>query len=144
MQTTLENVKPIAGIMDDSETPYGPVLYSYTRAQALADGYQVDVTSAAREAGILFPVYLTRAVFDTYVKIPEGVTAQDETGRLWDIVWMLRHGIKTSFGGPILKFVVFVRNDNRRARAVTLKAVCGPMDINDPAPAITIRLPGED
>jgi hypothetical protein len=144
MQTTIENVKPLSGAMDDNETPFGPVLFSYTRAQALADGFQIDVTSAAREAGIKFPVYLTRAVFDSFVAVPAGVNGQDETGRLWDVVWMLRHGIKTGAGGPIIKFVVFVRNDNRRARAVTLKAVCGPLEINDPAPAITVMLTSED
>jgi hypothetical protein len=37
-----------------------------------------------------------------------------------------------------------VRNDNRRPRLVTLKATCGPRDIDDPAPAITIMQPEED
>ena len=66
------------------------IIYSYTRAQALADGVQVDVTTTAREAGIRYPVFLTRAVFDRYVTVPPGVTAQDEAGRLWDIVCLLR------------------------------------------------------
>ena len=40
------------------------VIYSYTRAQAVADGVQVEVTKTAQEAGIKFPVFLTRAVFE--------------------------------------------------------------------------------
>ena len=36
--------------------PFGPVIYSYTRAQAVADGVQVDVTKTAQEAGIKFPI----------------------------------------------------------------------------------------
>jgi hypothetical protein len=62
------------------------LIYTYTRKQALADGVQVDVTTTAREAGITFPVFLTRAVWDKYVEVPAGVAAQDEAGRLWDII----------------------------------------------------------
>ena len=51
------------------------------------------MTKTAQEAGIRFPVFLTRAVFDTYVAVPPDVTGQDEAGRLWDVVWMLRFGI---------------------------------------------------
>ena len=57
--------------------------YAYTRAQAVADGVQVEVMKVAAEAGIRFPVFLTRTVYDTFVSVPEGVTAQDEAGRLW-------------------------------------------------------------
>ena len=41
----------------------------YTRKQAIADGVQVDVTKTAQEAGIKFPVFLTRGVFETYVAV---------------------------------------------------------------------------
>ena len=85
--------------MNTNESPFGPVIYSYTRAQAVADGVQVDVTKTAQEAGIKFPVFLTRTVFDSFVTVPEGVTGQDEAGRLWDIVWMLRFGILRSRPG---------------------------------------------
>ena len=141
---TIENVKPVAGVMDDNETPFGPVIFSYTRAQALADGFQVDVSAVAREAGIKFPVYLTRAVFDSFVAVPAGVSGQDESGRLWDVLWMLRHGINRSAGGPLIKFSLYVRNNNRAAKLVTLKAVCGPLDMDQPDPAITVMLQDED
>src|SRR5258708_1748505 len=49
---------------------FGPVIYSYTRAQAVADGLQVEVTKTAAEAGIRFPVFITRAVFDSFVTVP--------------------------------------------------------------------------
>jgi hypothetical protein len=61
---------------NQTESPFGEVIYSYTRAQALADGVQVDVTKTAQEAGIKFPVFLSRMVFDAYVAVPEGVTGQ--------------------------------------------------------------------
>jgi hypothetical protein len=121
------------------------LIYTYTRAQAIADGFQVDVSETAREAGITFPVFLTRAVFDQYVTVPPGVTAQDEAGRLWDIVWMLRFAIlRARPGTERVPVVLYVRNDNRKARLVKLVATCGPLDLDDPQPAITVLLPDED
>ncbi|MBI1178470.1 hypothetical protein GC207_13630 [bacterium] len=121
------------------------IIYSYTRKQALADGFQIDVSHTAREAGIKFPVFLTRAVFGRYVTVPPGVQCQDEPGRLWDIVWMLRFAVHRSRDGARrIPFALYVRNDNHRARLIKLIATCGPLDIDDPKPAITVMLPDED
>jgi hypothetical protein len=40
--------------------------------EALANGVQVKVTPQAKEAGISFPVLLTRAVRDNYVTVRQG------------------------------------------------------------------------
>ncbi len=40
--------------------PFGPVVFSYTRRQATADGVLVDVSGTAREAGFRIPVALSR------------------------------------------------------------------------------------
>ena len=128
-----------------SGSDFGPVIYSYTRAQAVADGVQVEVTKTALEAGISFPVFLTRGVFDRYVTVPEGVTGQDEAGRLWDVVWMLRFAILRSRPGvQRIPVALYVRNDDRAARLVKLIATCGPLDLDEPQPAITVMLPDED
>ena len=125
--------------------PFGPVIYSYTRAQAVADGVQVEVTKTATEAGIKFPVFLTRTVFDAYVAVPPDVAGQDEAGHLWDIVWMLRFAILRSRpGAERIPVALYVRNDNRRATLIKLAATCGPLDIDDPQPAITVMMPDED
>lgn len=130
---------------DNTADHFGPVIYSYTRAQAVADGFQIEVTKTAAEAGIKFPVFLTRSVYDSYVTVPPGVTCQDESGRLWDILWMLRFAIQRSRPGCTrLPVALYVRNDNRAARLIKLIANCGPLDIDDPAPAITVMLPDED
>ena len=126
-------------------TAFGPVIYAYTRKQAVADGVQVEVTKTAQEAGIKFPVFLTRTVFDSFVTVPEGVTGQDEAGRLWDICWMLRFAILRSRShGDRVPVALYVRNDNRRAKLVKLIASCGALDIDDPQPAITVMMPDED
>jgi hypothetical protein len=129
----------------DGITAFGDVVYSYTRAQAVADGVQVEVTKTAQEAGIRFPVFLTRTVFDAYVAVPPNVSGQDEAGRLWDVVWMLRFAIqRTKSGVDRLPFALYVRNDNRAAKLIKMIAVAGPLDIDDPKPAITVMMPDED
>ena len=129
----------------DGITAFGPVIYSYTRAQAVADGVQVEVTKTAQEAGIKYPVFLTRTVFDAYVAVPPDVSGQDEAGRLWDVLWMLRFAIISARrGAERLPFALYVRNDNRAAKLVKLIATCGPLDIDDPKPAITVMMPDED
>ena len=131
--------------MNDKSNPFGQVIHAYTRAQAVLDGFQVEVTKTAQEAGIRFPVFLTRTVFDAYVTVPDGVHGQDEAGRLWDIVWMLRFAIrKAAQGQDRLPFALYVRNDNRRPKLVKLIATCGALDMDEPQPAITVMMPDED
>ena len=121
------------------------LVYAYTRKQALADGVQVDISTTAREAGIKYPVFVTRAVFDAYVTVPEGVACQDEAGRTWDLAWMTRYAILRSRPGQDrIPVALYVRNDNRGAKLVKLIAQCGPLDLDDPQPSITIMLAGED
>ena len=130
---------------DNSTEPFGPVNYSLHATQAVADGVQVEVSKVAAEAGIRFPVFLTRTVYDSFVTVPEGVTGQDEAGRLWDIVWMLRFAVrKSQHGQNRLPFALYVRNDNRKPRLIKLIATCGPLDMDDPQPAITVMMPDED
>jgi hypothetical protein len=121
---------------------FGPVISAYSRAEAIRDGVLVDVSETAREAGIRFSTAVTRPVWEKYVAVPPGVRGQDEAGRLWDICWMLRCAIQQSRGGSEIAVRLYVRNDNRRPRLVTLKAVCGPGD--DMEPVITVMLPDED
>jgi len=126
-------------------SPFGEVIYAYTRKQALADGFQVDVSTVAKEAGIRFPVFITRTAVDAYVTVPPNVSGQDEAGRLWDVVWMLRFAIrKAAQGHSRLPFALYVRNDNRAPRLVKLVAMCGALDMDDPQPAITVMMPDED
>ena len=129
-----------------SGTDFGPVIYQYTRSQAIADGFQIEVTKTAEEAGIRFPVFITRGVYEQCVAVPPNVTGQDEAGRLWDLVWMLRFAIiRSQPGTSRLTVALYVRNsDNSPPRLTKLIATAGAVDIDDPAPAITILLPTED
>lgn len=125
-------------------SPFGEVIYAYTRSQAVADGEQVEVSKQATEAGIRFPVFLTRRVYEQFVTVPEGVEGQDEMGRLWDILTLLRFAVRRNRADiDRLPVALYVRNDNRRPRLVKLIATCGALDLDDPQSAITVMLPDE-
>src|SRR5689334_14978688 len=119
------------------------LIHRYTRAEAIADGVLVDVSPTAKEAGIRYPVALTRAVWERCVTVPPGVACQDESGRLWDVLWLLRCAVRRSHGTEV-RFGVHLRNDNRDRTPplVQLKAVCGPGDQGEPV--VTVLLPDED
>ncbi len=108
------------------------------------DRILIDVSEVAREAGLHFPVALTRAVWGRCVTVPPGVVCQDEAGRLWDVLWLLACAVRRSAGGPEVRFGVHVRNDNRGRTPplVRLKALCGSGDRGEPV--ITVMTPGED
>jgi uncharacterized protein DUF6573 len=132
---------------DESPTPsveglFGPILHRITREDLLRDGILIDVSILAAQAGFKYPVAIGRSVWGTYVAVPPGVTGQDETGRLWDILRMLKIAVCRSAGGDTIPFRLLVRNDNFQPRPVQLKALCGPGD--DGEPVITILLPDED
>ncbi len=118
------------------------VIDCFTRRQAIEDGILVDVTPAGKEAGVTYPVALTRGVYESYVAVPPGVKGQDLEGRLCDVLWMLVCGIRSQRHAAEVRFKLFVRNDNRRPRLVELKAVCGPGDEGEPV--ITVMHPWED
>jgi hypothetical protein len=73
---------------------FGRVISQYTRAQAIEDGVLVDVSEKARETGIIFPTALTAAVWEKCVTVPEKTPWQDEIGRLWDVLTVLRFAVR--------------------------------------------------
>ena len=129
---------------------FGPVIHSYTRAQAIEDGVLVDVSETAQESGFKHPVALTRAVWEDCVAWNEDdnkrQTYQDESGRLWDVVIMLFFAIKSSQNNNSEKLYKLRRvprgGKGHLAREVALKSHIGPGD--NAEPVITIMLPHED
>jgi hypothetical protein len=120
------------------------LIHGYSRADALRDGVLIDATATASEAGFRYPVALTRAAWERCVAVRPGVTCQDESGRLFDVVWLLACAIRRGSVGLEARFGVRVRNDDRQGMPplVHLKAVCGPGD--DAEPVITVMMPDEN
>lgn len=130
---------------NNNDSPFGPVIYRYTRQQAIDDGVLVDLTEWARETGFSIPVACTAAVWNQYV-VPPGDTAdlgQSERGRGHDLLWMLYVTIRRQQGAAdrLLYEVIFV-NDKHQQETVQLKAICGPGD--DGEAVLTIMRPDED
>src|SRR5438477_5396663 len=96
---------------DESSSDFwGEPIHAYTRAQAIADGVMVDLTSATddrdqllcQQAGFKVPVAITRAAWAETVEAGGKWTPTDDgerleleggqslTGRLWDVLWMMR------------------------------------------------------
>jgi len=121
------------------------VIDSYTRAEAIADGILIDVTGLAVEAGFSCPVALTIVAHERYVKAPEDMEdmgEMNETGRLWDILMVLRHAARKSAGRSEILFRLSARESGCEMAVATLKAVCGSDD--DGEMCLTVMLPEED
>jgi hypothetical protein len=148
--------------MSEQDEVFGEVIYSYTRAQAIADGVLVDLSAPSftfrpglnilKEAGIKFPVAMTSTAFARVVQDPDEPLpdGQDVSGRLWDVLTVFKLYARRNSGDMFL-FPVSVQNwvhvdgeqtERVELETVQLRAVCGPGDT--PEPVITIMLPDED
>jgi hypothetical protein len=133
---------------DQDGSPFGEVIYAYTRAQALADGVLIDVTGDAKEAGIKYPTAVTEALWNGYIEPHERLKdmGQSIKGRLWDVLFLFTFAARSSQKGcsELFYCVNFLmdRGDSCKHETVKIKAVCGPGD--DGAPCITLMLEDED
>lgn len=129
----------------DPSSVFGDVIYAYTRAQALADGVLIDVTDLAKEAGFTWPVAVTDHLYTEYLvpALPLLAEGQSLTGRLWDILNVLRFAISQSKDESYLRFtVLFAMAPGTAPVPVDLVSVAGPAD--DGSPCLTIMLPEDD
>jgi len=125
-----------------------PIIFSYTRKQAIEDGVLVDLTPWASETGFRIPVACTAEVWHRYVVPPADTKelGQSERGRGHDLLWMLYCAIQSrthrqSNLDTLLYQVLFLQAPEQ-TQTVELKSVCGPGDEGEPV--LTIMLPHED
>jgi hypothetical protein len=137
---------------------FGEPISTYTRAQAIEDGVLIEISTTAREAGIVWPVAMTAAAWADCVEWTDatekrkGYTGQSESGRLWDVCWMLsrvvlraaRQGLQASPANPMYVEMLRTPREGRgiKPRLVHLKFIVGPDD--NGRPCITVMLPSED
>lgn len=125
------------------------LIHSYSRAQAIADGTLTEVPEKiAREVGWTCHVAFTRAAWEDCVAWDDTDndrkgTVQDETGRLWDVLWMASRFTKGKRESRALFPVHRTPRPGRATapRKVILAAVAGPGD--DGELIITIMQAGE-
>jgi len=124
-------------------SPFGPVIHSYTRAQAIEDGVLVDVSETAKEVGFRWPVVITAALHDrlTPPKADQSI-GQDYDGRLWDVLWLAAYESKLSDPGTdTVTFTVVLQEVEAKSGQpvnvdLRLWAVCGPGDEGEPVDTI--------
>lgn len=115
----------------------GEVIFSYTRAQAIEDGFLVDVSEIAKEAGFKYPTVVTAALWNDIQEIPDFYCWEDPNGRLWDVVWMASFNARKNPGVTRFAYQLTLHTrDHQDDRLTTLICDCGPGD--DREPVLTI------
>lgn len=117
------------------------VIFSYSRAEALAEGMLKDASEMARDLGFRFPVALTVAAWEKVVAVPQFSLSDTEEARLWTVLDVLRWAAAECRADE-LEFTVDVSSQYDGSEDVKLRAVCGEGD--DKYPVITVMLPHED
>ncbi len=125
---------------------FGEPIYTYTRKQAIEDGYQILLTGkdaqAAKEVGYKFPVYLTTGIVDLMNRASDNKRCPSSwDGILWDILFMSRRASRP-VNSYTSKFQVII-NGAGRQRYYKFIIQCGPTDFDNPEPALTIMFPEE-
>ena len=122
--------------MQEDNNPFGPVIYSYSRAQAIADGVLGDLSQfpIIRQQWKM-PMACTDAVWSI---IAQAVShGNDLAGVLHDIGTMARHAIHAKKDDTdTIHFQVVIRCDTH-----PMKLHCGPGDT--PLPVLTLMLKNE-
>ena len=123
------------------ESDFGPVIFTYTRTQALEDGQLVDISKIAREAGFKFPVAITCGVNELLNDTTR--PGQSFEGRAWDMLMVLRFQIKKSHNSDTIYFApLFNAKAHKELIPYELWAKCHAGDNFEPV--ITVMLISED
>jgi hypothetical protein len=111
-------------------SPFGDLIYAYTRADAIADGVLIPVPEeTSKEAGITWPVAVSSSLWSLVEPDNlEDMPGQSVQGRLWDLLWLFRCAISSGKASS--------------DRTVTVIAHAGPGDMGEPV--ITLMLPEDD
>jgi hypothetical protein len=123
---------------------FGDVIYSYTRAQAIEDGYFVDLSAHfPKECRMYrYPVACTTAVWSLVEQsVADERHCNSLAGVVWDILYMSQRGVVSRPDDQTAIFQVIITGTGRN-NTHTLKIVCGPGDEGEPV--MTIMLPEED
>ncbi len=142
-------VTPLGGPRKNPTDPiFGDVIHSYSRQQAIEDGFLVDVTEWASNdkgfrGGFTVPVAITRELWADLEKVPR---MQDLRGRAHDVLWMarlavasgMRRGMIKDDGGRVYFDLLLQVGRKKKAR---LAVDLGGGD--DGKPVVTIGYPSD-
>jgi hypothetical protein len=118
---------------------------AYSRKQAIEDGVLIDITAAATDHGFKLHTVVTDNLYHAYLNPPDDLVethGQSLDGRLHDMLHMAYFAAKKSKGQSRIEFEVLFLMAPGKHEKVTVIAQVGPGD--DPAPVLTLMLPGDD
>ncbi|MGE4538974.1 MAG: DUF6573 family protein [Desulfovibrio sp.] len=120
------------------------VVYSYSRAQAIADGVLVDVTGEAKAIGFKLHTVVTDHLFHGYVEPPVGLDGEGQsvTGRLHDLMVLALFAARKAMNTDRVTFKVDFLMAPGRKETIEVVAHIGPGDYGEPV--LTIMLPEDD
>jgi hypothetical protein len=130
------------------------IIDAYSRKEALEDGEQICLSDKFPDECKLYkyPVYCT---LEVWILIESAVNnpkfANDFAGIVWDILFMSTKAPgRKMLNEFTCEFVLIVQGANRkpdyqsdRLPHYRLISQCGPNDIDDPSPCITLMMPEE-
>lgn len=121
-----------------------PIIFSYTRAQAIADGVLIDVTAHAAEVGFKVHTVVTDHLYGDYIVPPAGLEGEGQSieGRLHDLLFRTLLAAKAIRDSDRVEFDVLFLMAPRRWDTAHVVAVIGPGDQGEPV--MTIMLPEDD
>jgi len=112
-----------------------------SRTERILRGELRDVSELAREAGFVWPVAVTAAVWQQIEAIPPSQSHQDVTGRLWDVLYMGRQAIRVMQRHDRTELLYRLIMHVGRHTYITLKIV---LMVEVDAPTLVIALPDEE
>lgn len=140
--------------MSDMTDLFGPPISVYTVKDGVNDGVLVEAPAGDREeAGYHIPVTFTEAAYVDLVQWDDNPD-QDQAGRLWDVLTMMRGAAKAAMASPGDRFqfalyrVPYLTKSGNRSKAegasfVRRHVVAQGYDTQG-TPCLTVLMPGED
>jgi hypothetical protein len=121
-----------------------PIIFSYTRAQAIADGVLIDVTAQAGEVGFKVHTVVTDHLYNMYVVPPARLEGEGQSveGRLHDLLFRTLLAARAIRDSDRAEFDVLFLMAPGRWDTAHVVAVIGPGDQGEPV--MTIMLPEDD
>lgn len=102
---------------------------AYSRQNAIDDGILVDLMQSAlvrlvKQSGYRYAVAMTKTAFKRYVELDllSNTYGQDLTGRLWDILWMLRLKLRANKDSSTVLFTFISLPNKAEVEAKEQKA----------------------
>lgn len=118
-----------------------PIIFSYTRAQAIEDGVLIDVTALAKAYGFKLPFVIGDNLFNRYVAPPPGLEGEGQSlkGRLHDLLTLADLSARKGPRQDQVEFeVLFLMQPGKREKVRCVLHV-GPGDQGEPV--LTLCLP---